>query len=174
MWIGSIAYDGHPESIADAVLDATTKEEFLEAVAAFFKEDDHVTLPEHGWPWPWKSSHLTDYSYALDGDQTWRTTWGEYPEMFWVSRTHENKYNALYNKWHERDKARDKRLEGYNVEGDMIISAAQPDVVAAIEAECAKDPCPKLIADGPKCEWPDMTDIQNITFGSRSGILLMG
>lgn len=67
-WIGSIAWDGYPAGISNAVLKATGEEEFRSAVDAFFKHDrDDVTLPADGWPWPWSDSHTTDYAYCFDG-----------------------------------------------------------------------------------------------------------
>lgn len=31
---------------------------------------DDATLPEHGWPWPWEDSTLTDFAYTYDGGET--------------------------------------------------------------------------------------------------------
>lgn len=76
-WIGSIAWDGHLESIANAVKRATTEASFREAVAAFFDDDrDDVTRPEDGWPWPWEDSQTTDYSYAFEDGICWGTSFG--------------------------------------------------------------------------------------------------
>ena len=71
-WLGSIAYDGYPgDSIPDSILKATAAEDFRAAVLEFLKGRDDGTLPEFGWPWPWKSSATTDYSYAWHNDTVW-------------------------------------------------------------------------------------------------------
>jgi hypothetical protein len=65
-WLGSIAWDGCPEGVADAVLDATSEDAFRAAVQKFLAGRDDATMPEMGWPWPWEDSRTTDYSYAFD------------------------------------------------------------------------------------------------------------
>lgn len=80
-WLGSIAWDGYPDGIDAAILATTTEPEFREKVSTFLNREDG-TLPERdGWPWPWKTSYLTDYVYALDEghvficnfDRPWQT-----------------------------------------------------------------------------------------------------
>ena len=66
-WLGSIAWDGHPCSIAEGVLAATTEAAFRSELAAFGDHRDDWTEPALGWPWPWDTSHTTDYAYAFDG-----------------------------------------------------------------------------------------------------------
>lgn len=65
-WIGSIAWDGYPSGISEAVLQATTEDAYRTAVEAFFLTRSDVTHPDQGWPWPWKDSCTTDYAYAFD------------------------------------------------------------------------------------------------------------
>jgi hypothetical protein len=102
-WLGSIAWDGYPEGLTPRVeeqermwpggpmthkhgswgagvglLDSTTEEQFRERLARFFQYRDDVTLPEHGWPWPWETSHTTDFAYALDDGVVWASCFG-YP-----------------------------------------------------------------------------------------------
>jgi hypothetical protein len=64
-WLGSIAWDGYPDAIAQAVKDAKSADEFRAAVAEFFAGRDDVTLPADGWPWPWNDSETTDYAYSF-------------------------------------------------------------------------------------------------------------
>ena len=64
-WLGSIAWDGHPESIPDEILSATGRRVYEGAVQDFLKERNDATTPDMGWPWPWETSKTTDYSYAL-------------------------------------------------------------------------------------------------------------
>lgn len=66
-WIGSYAFDGHPCLLAEAVLAASTEEEFRAAIVAEIAGRDDATAPERGRPWPWKDSNTTDYAYAFDG-----------------------------------------------------------------------------------------------------------
>ena len=47
-WLGSIGYDGYPEGIDKAVLNATSEEEYRKAVTDFFASVDHSTIPEDG------------------------------------------------------------------------------------------------------------------------------
>lgn len=70
-WLGSIAYDGFPDSIDDSLMVAGTDVEFRERLLAFFSDRDDVTQPEDGWPWPWDNSTLTDYAYAFDDGSVW-------------------------------------------------------------------------------------------------------
>ncbi|MET4695164.1 hypothetical protein [Endozoicomonas lisbonensis] len=70
-WIGSIAWDGYRDGIDDSILKAETETQFVDAVKAFFKTRKDVTLPEHGWPWPWEDSSTTDCSYWFFDGQVW-------------------------------------------------------------------------------------------------------
>jgi hypothetical protein len=66
---------GYPEGIDGAVLAATDEAGYRAAVAAFFAGRRDVTLPEHGWPWPWADSCTTDFAYAFDGN-VWACCFG--------------------------------------------------------------------------------------------------
>lgn len=75
-WLGSIAWDGNPGSISKEILRAKTSNEFKKAVSDFFKTRDDVTLPDMGWPWPWKDSRTTDYAYAFFNDKVYWSDFG--------------------------------------------------------------------------------------------------
>jgi hypothetical protein len=75
-WVGSIAWDGDPSGIDDGVLQATTEQEYAEALQAFFTGRDDVSGPDHGWPWPWDDSSASDYAYAFDGGVVWVSNFG--------------------------------------------------------------------------------------------------
>jgi hypothetical protein len=75
-WIGSISWDGYPDAIADEVLQAIDADSFRAAVASFFSSRTDVTLPEHGWPWPWNDSGTTDYSYWHFDGKTMGSSFG--------------------------------------------------------------------------------------------------
>ena len=100
-WLGSIAWDGYPDGIAprgeemerltpfsppshknvewpegQSLFDSTTEAEFRERLTRFFRYRDDVTLPADGWPWPWETSHTTDYAYAFDDGSVWTSCFG--------------------------------------------------------------------------------------------------
>jgi hypothetical protein len=69
-WIGSVAYDGHPDVHGNGgeVVRISSLEKYKKAVLKLFLELDHATLPKQGWPWPWDTSRNTDYSYIFNKD----------------------------------------------------------------------------------------------------------
>jgi len=75
-WLGSIGWDGYPDGIAADVLQAVDADSFRAAVTSFFNSRSDVTLPEHGWPWPWNDSGTTDYSYWQFDGKTWGSSFG--------------------------------------------------------------------------------------------------
>ncbi len=119
-WLGSVAYDGCPEGIDDAVLAAADEAVYRSAVSDFLKRREDGTTPDRGWPWPWEDSHLTDYAYAFDDRGVFVTSGEYYP---WLLATGD--------------------LEGQLDKGDVRV------------------------------EFPDMTSVQNVTLGSRSGVLFL-
>lgn len=75
-WLGSIAWDGYPKGIADAVLGAKSEQDFRTAVEQFMAGREDATTPDMGWPWPWETSHVTDYAYAFGGDAVHASCFG--------------------------------------------------------------------------------------------------
>ena len=75
-WLGSIAYDGYPSGIDEAVLKATTEADYRAEVTKFLAGEESATLPEQGWPWPWEDSRTTDYAYAFDGGKVYASGFG--------------------------------------------------------------------------------------------------
>jgi len=75
-WLGSIAYDGHPESIDRDVRFASDEEDYRAAVKALIAGREDGTRPEDGWPWPWDNSQTTDYAYAFDAGDVWASGFG--------------------------------------------------------------------------------------------------
>lgn len=75
-WLGSIAWDGYPGGVNTEVLEATTESDFKEKLMKFFEDRDDVTLPENGWPWPWKDSKTTDYAYIFEGEKVMGSCFG--------------------------------------------------------------------------------------------------
>lgn len=159
-WLCSIGWDGYPEGVADAILDATDQDAFLTALDGFLEERDDVSNPGTGWPWPWDDSRTTDYAYAFDDDDK---VWISRVGRAWVSVAEWRSYGAAWEAWSKRDDARDRRLE-------------RGEDATVIEAERAEDPEPEDPTDGEKMgegAFPDMTKAQNVTLGQRSGLIVV-
>lgn len=75
-WIGSIAWDGYPEGIPDEIKEPRDEKEYRVSVGLFISGRDDGTLPEMGWPWPWQTSHTTDYAYAFDAGVVYASNFG--------------------------------------------------------------------------------------------------
>lgn len=75
-WLGSIAWDGNPESICAQVLNCTSDEAYRHAVLDFFKGREDATRPSDGWPWPWDDSGTTDYAYSFDEGKVYASSFG--------------------------------------------------------------------------------------------------
>jgi hypothetical protein len=121
--IGSVAWDGYPDGFdRDGLFNATTEQQFREAVVAEIASRKDGTTPADGWPWPWDDSTTTDYAYAFDGGKVYGTYSGH---------------------WFDAATAADG--------GDTEIAADETPV-----------------------EWPNMADKKAVTFGARSGIIIVG
>lgn len=124
-WLGSVAWDGYPDGFdRDGLLNATTEQQFREAVAAELANREDGTTPEMGWPWPWDDSTTTDYAYAFDAHRVLGCGFGE----FWF------------------------------------------DAALATEAFDEQD----VRVDDVSPTFPNMTAIQNVDFGKRSGVIVVG
>lgn len=75
-WLGSVAFDAYPHGVDAAVLKAKDEASFKAALTDYFQPRDDVTLPEMGWPWPWETSHTTDFAYAFDDGQVYGSCFG--------------------------------------------------------------------------------------------------
>lgn len=122
-WLGSIAWDGHPETRLPQ-LDSSSEAAYRASVEAILAKEDHATRPADGWPWPWEDSRMTDYAYAFDAGEVWMSCFGY--------------------AWRSGADALNEREEG--------------------EEDEAR----------PGASFPNMKDRQNVTFGTRSGILILG
>lgn len=74
-WLGSVGWDGHPESFPN-IIGITDEKEYREAVLKELKGRDDGTLPDMGWPWPWEDSRTTDYAIAFFDDKVWASCFG--------------------------------------------------------------------------------------------------
>ncbi len=145
-WIGSSAYDGYPSGV-DEILNAKSEEEFLEAVGRRLAKRDG-TLPKQGWPWPWETSATTDYAYRWDQGQVYIACFGS----GWVSARDYNAWQADYD-------AADEAWQAWHEAGEEGDEPQHPEPIF--------DDCGAVT-------FPDMTAIQNVTMGSRSGLLVFG
>lgn len=99
-WIGSIAWDGHDETILPEFARITTVKAFRKRLADLFTGREDVTLPEMGWPWPWDTSATSDYAYAYDRSEIYVSRFGSE----WLSAAEWRKRVRAWTKW---DKAKD-------------------------------------------------------------------
>lgn len=76
VWISSIAWDGYPDGIDKLVLEAKTQTEFIAELQKFLQPRTDVTLPDHGWPWPWNDSGTTDYAYCFHNGKVYANCFG--------------------------------------------------------------------------------------------------
>lgn len=143
VWLGSVAWDGY--EVGNEIPFAKTEIDYRAAVEKLLAERDDATLPVDGWPWPWKNSSLTDYAYAFDDGVVYRT---EYPV---------------------RDDEHTDELVGYE---KSWVAHLKTGGWAEVEP-----PYIQTVGSG-FCEqnaldFPDMSKIQNVTLGGRSGVMLI-
>ena len=118
-WLGSITWGGYPDGIPKTVLSSKSEEVFRGRVAELLATREDGTTPDMGWPWPWKDSQLTDYSYAFVDSEVWVTNYG----YGWYK----------IGNWKDEDDREQKS----------------------------------------KVSFPNMKDQQNVTFGKRSGVMIV-
>lgn len=80
-WLGSIAWDGYPDGLPIDIVrppDAAPmrESEYRASMDVFLSERDDATRPTDGWPWPWETSHTTDYAYAFEGGTVYACCFG--------------------------------------------------------------------------------------------------
>lgn len=123
-WLGSIAFDGYPDGIPEAVLLAPTAQTFRAGVQKFLGARHDATLPDQGWPWPWEDSRTTDFAYCFGSDHVLVFAFGYGPadaRNQWTSHVYDS----------------------------------------------------EQFRSGPKAEFPDMTERQNVVLGQRSGTITL-
>lgn len=76
-YLGSIGNDGYPDGMTDRLLNASTADEFRDALAIMASNTDDFSDPvKHGWPWSWDNSYTTDYAYAFHGGKVMCSCFG--------------------------------------------------------------------------------------------------
>jgi hypothetical protein len=83
-WIGSIGWDGYPPGIDAPVFASEDADTYRIRVEEFLRNNEGI-FPNEGWPWPWDTSHTTDYAYAFDGGKVYGSCFGGE----WFDPTHE-------------------------------------------------------------------------------------
>jgi len=147
-WLGSTAWDGYPGGIDEAVLAAESEADFKAALETFLSYRDDATRPHKGWPWPWNDSDTTDYAYVF------------VPGVGVVHR--ESDYTDF-----KGDFLIDQ-VPYFYVRSVKILNP-DPDWVADEEFGHAKN----AAVTGVAYDYPDMSARQNVTFGDRSGIIVV-
>jgi|SRR6185312_7551197 len=154
-WLGSIAFDGYPVGTTanDAmrpIWKCTTARDYRSAVAEFLRRRDDATLPSQGWPWPWEDSGTSDYAYAYDRGAVYFSCfghgWHNVVEYLAFQKTcpRAPRDNASA----EAVERYEKRLDAWQAKNDEKW-------------------------EGPKVEFPNMKLVQNVTYGRRSGVLIV-
>lgn len=195
-WLGSVAYDGHHDNFT--FLLAATKvrrnraKKFRQIVNKMLRSRDDATFPKDGWPWPWEDSCLTDVAYAYDNGHVYATEFWldeKYADMVknhpcdncdngrkaWVDLAVHQKATVRWQRLWRNLRALQKEIEEtparYTRKREELqkkIDVAQAKYDAAGGDECSER-SPRL------CEavFPNMKDIQRVTLGPRSGVLLV-
>lgn len=93
-WLGSLGWDAYPTGLPSVLRTATDETTYREAVRALLDSRADGFKPQDGWPWPWVSSHGTNYSYAFEEGKVWACTFGS---SWWEINAPEPEHTAL--KW---------------------------------------------------------------------------
>ena len=128
-WLGSVAWDAYPDGLPDWLKGSGSEPEFRENVHKFLTKRNDATFPSDGWPWPWKDSGTTDYTYAFDEGVVWASHFGS---PWWSPPDAEPEWDD------EKDDYADEEFR-----------------------------------NSPRPVHPDMSNVQNVTYGSRSGITII-
>jgi hypothetical protein len=92
-WLGSIAWDGHPETVMGKRKDdskpnklarAKTAEAFRRRLLQRMGDRDDFVQPPEPWPWPWPDSRITDHAYAFDEGTVWLAVEDDQGDWAWV------------------------------------------------------------------------------------------
>ena len=162
-WLGSIAWDGYPKGVPAALLRKKKVHTFLSELKAFFKKTESATDPEkHGWPWPWTTSSTTDWAYIFDpaDGKVHIVNFSGYAG----SISQWSAFNEKSNEWHRR-----------RAELDDIGNKKRGRVIRTHHADYKIPPelPPEPELNLGEVKFPDMTALQNVDYGSRSGLIVL-
>ena len=156
-WLGSIAWDGFPENIDFNVLYSKTATEFKKHVKDFLSKREDATSPKDGWAWPWETSHTTDYAYVFERGKVKTSHFGS---VFFDPFNHTKIQQFI--------SSIQCVIELFK--GDPTIF---PDTTpTALEARLSQYESEIQYPKG-NIPFPDMTKVQNVDFGKRSGLIVV-
>lgn len=166
-WIGSISWDGYPDGLPSNLFDKDTSRKFTDKVRDFIDNRDDGTKPSEGWPWPWETSVTTDYAYVWISGHVYVSNFGsglirvkDYLKIESERQTMENASCYLADL--------DFRLDNMKALVDFPLIA---DVLKD-RADKLRDKIEQMLEmSRRKIKFPDMSSIQKVTFGKRSGII---
>jgi len=72
-----MAWNGDPRSIPKELLNSKIEEEFRKNVSDFLMIRNGATTPDQGWPWPWKDSRTTDFTYSFYNKKVYSSYFGK-------------------------------------------------------------------------------------------------
>lgn len=118
-------------------------------VQDFLSKQRTATYPQDGWPWPWDDSNISDYAYALHEDgYVVGTSFGS---PWWIIDP-----------------------EAVNGGEPMGPSGDDPDEDEE-DYDCFDKKDPRANRDGLGFpQHPNMADFKNVTYGTRSGLIVFG
>jgi len=157
-WLGSLGWDGYPQElgqehgISQEILRKKKRHTFKAAVEKLLRGRDDATWPKDGWPWPWETSHLTDYVYLFDTErnEVLIFCFSKGP----VTLTELNRDTRAYKKY-KAAKAR------WLTHREKHPDSNRPEPQEPGETFCRR------------CFFPDMSKIQKVTLGPRSGLIVI-
>ncbi len=147
-WLGSIVYDGNPETMGK-IFRAKTKKKFRKRVAARIAGVDHGTTPDQGWPWPWATSMLSDYAYA------WHS--GVYVYNGGASARATTQIASGAGRW----------IDG-KLRNGWVHAEEWMDALERSRGRSPSQRCTPEIAF--PADFPNMSGVQRVTWGRRSGM----
>ncbi len=148
-WLGSIAWDGDPGCIDKDIMAAKDADTFRERLTVWLKSRDDATFPEQGWPWPWENSSGTDYAYALDDGSVWVSNYG----CQWRSQSQMTRRLQMEREVYQWQRAHVDGQAPCDDQGNRIRKPRSPRKIGS-------------------ATFPDMVEMQNVTLGPRSGVLV--
>ena len=161
-WLGATGWDGHPDSTEDSqegarMLNSKTDDQFRAGAKELLASRDDGTTPDQGWPWPWEDSNTTDFSYAIDDGVVYITCFGQ----GWKSYAEWQAHHAMCQEW--RKKYSELQAKGMKEYDDIV-------------KEIGDEPGGLWDDDEGEstCVFPNMKDVQNVTLGRRSGVIVLG
>lgn len=120
-YLGSIAWDGQE---IDGVEKAKTEKEYRELLTAFLDDRDDATYPKDGYPFPWRTSKLTDETYLFADNKVWK--------MYKYDGNHDDPLTPAYFCWFE-DKTCDDNYEEIEPKHSLKVYLPDMEVIKNVQ-----------------------------------------